>query len=118
MHVAGVGDFRECENHWEGYPEALGGALLSIEAAVVSHGHQQRCGYVCSNWASIVARCRAYIEAERSTYGLEADRFDEPAVFVSTADDWSVYFDTGHESDAVVAVEFRGNDPFQLVIGD
>lgn len=31
---------------------------------------------------------------------------------------WVVYFDTGLETEAVVGVEFNGESPSQLIIGD
>ena len=118
MQIVGVGTFREGAGFWEGYPEALGGSLLSINSAEVTSGHQERCKYVCANWAHIVPQCLAFIEANRSAYALQAETYFAPGVFVASSESWTVYFDTNHESEAVIGVEFKGEEPFQLIVGD
>ncbi len=45
-------------------------------------------------------------------------KFSNPNVFLNSTLEWTVYFDTESELEAVVGVEFLGNKPNQLVIGD
>jgi hypothetical protein len=118
VQVDGVGAFCEHPGYWESYPEQLGGSVLSIETPEISVEQQELSRYVCSNWEEILAQSSTYIEARRADYGLEARAFTGPGVFIRSGEQWSIYFDTDHEFEAVVGVEFKGSQPFQLVIGD
>jgi hypothetical protein len=118
VHIQGVGNFDERTGYWLSEPEQLHGAILSIESATISLGHETRAKSVCDNWESILATCRQFIEANRERYKLMANTFSEPNVFIESEDYWSVYFDTESEIEAVVGVNFKSSEPFQLIIGD
>ena len=118
MQVVGVGTFCEQPGYWESYPEQLGGSPLSIESPEISLEQQDRSRYICSNWKTIISQCLSYVEARRADYGLLAKSFTGPGVFIQSGEAWSIYFDTDYEYEAVVGVEFRGTQPFQLIIGD
>ncbi len=118
ISVKGVGEFAMCSDHWECAPLALGESTLNIESAEISPEQESRAQYICSNWAAIVSQCLAYVELRRVDYKLEADSLTDPNVFINSGEEWSVYFDTELEFEAIVGVEFNGNQPFQLVIGD
>lgn len=118
MHVTGVGLFLRYSDYWQSNPEQLAGSVLNIESTAISVEQQNRSRYICLNWADIVSQCLAYIETRRQDYGLETKSFVDPGVFVNSGQEWSVYFDTDHEFEAVVGVEFRDDEPFQLIIGD
>jgi hypothetical protein len=59
-----------------------------------------------------------YIESARAECQLEANTFNNPNAFINSNEEWSIYFDTESEVEAVVGVEFNGDTPFQLIIGD
>ena len=117
-HIPTVGDFTQHSDYWDATPDALGGSYMSIESPVIDAAHQDRATKVCSDWPGIVAQCLAYVQSQRSRYGLRARSFANPKVFIRSGDEWSVYFKTRQVREAVVAVEFRGDVPLQLVIGD
>lgn len=118
IQIPGVGELTEHSGHWEGTPSALGGAVLSIEANEITVEHEVRARIVCARWTSIVAQSLAFVEAQRSECQLEALSLENPNIFISTGLEWSIYFDTENEFEAVVGVEFRAESPFQLIIGD
>ncbi len=118
LHIDGVGNLAEHAGYWECEPAVLNGATLSIESDLVSQAQEDRARRICAHWPEILAQCLAYIEACRADYDLQASVFTEPGVFIESGDEWSVYFETDHEQDAVVGVNFKGSTPFQLTIGD
>lgn len=73
---------------------------------------------VCAKWSSILDDCKRFIESNRQRYQLHAKTFTSPNVFIESRSMWVVYFDTGLETEAVVGVEFNGESPSQLIIGD
>ena len=118
MLIDGVGEFRMRSDHWECEPLALGESTLNIESAEISSDQKDRARYICSNWKAIVNQCLAYVELRRLDYKLKAESLTDPNVFINSGEEWSIYFDTEHEFEAVVGVEFHGDQPFQLTIGD
>jgi hypothetical protein len=116
--IDGVGTFQWDDDHWECAPAALAGAVINIDSIVISAVQQARTEALCSNWNEVIAQCLAYIELRRKDYGLKAVEFNDPDVFIDDQDEWTVYFGTEEEFDQLVGVEFRGNDPLQLIIGD
>ena len=118
QHIQGVGVFKDRSGYWESKPESLQGAFLSIDSAAISFELEERARTICSSWAKTLHACGEFIEANRSKHGLQAKTFANPDVILESGDVWSVYFDTELESEAVVGVEFQGNEPFQLTIGD
>jgi hypothetical protein len=118
VQVVGVGTFCEHPGYWESYPERLNGAVLSIESNDISVEQQELSRYICSNWEEVLALSLNYIESHRENYGLQAKTFKDPGVFIQSGEEWSIYFDTNNEYEAVVGIEFRGIQPFQMIIGD
>ncbi|HEY8025812.1 MAG TPA: hypothetical protein VIF60_14680 [Burkholderiaceae bacterium] len=116
--VDGVGTFQWHDDHWECSPAALAGAVISIDSIAISADHQARAVALCLKWHDVIAQCLAYIELRRKDYELEAVEFNEPDIFIDDDDEWTVYFGTEEEFDLLVGVEFRGDEPFQLIIGD
>ena len=118
MELDEVGVFEQGDGYWESSPINMHGSLLSIESADISADQILRAQRICSNWSVYVDKCFAYIESVRNEYGLTAKRFTNPNAFIGADDEWSIYFDTESEVESVVGVEFRGESPFQLIIGD
>lgn len=118
VEIFGVGKFEERDGCWEAQPAQLEGAILSIDAQHISAEHQYRAKWICENWEEILKTCYRFIEFSRLKYRLLAYCFTNPNAFVDSSEIWSIYFDTEHEFDAVVGVEFRRDEPFQLIIGD
>lgn len=116
--IEGVGQFQLRNGCWECSPQLMFDPTLNIDGEDISPGQQERARQICRDWSDIIIRCKAYIEEVRDKYKLQAFEFNEPGVFIGEADEWSVYFDTEHEFDAVVGVEFHGELPCQLTIGD
>ena len=116
--IDGVGTFQWDDDHWESTPTALDGAVINIDAVAISPDQQARAAALCANWQEVIAQCLTYIELRRKDYRLKAVEFNDPDVFIDDQDEWTVYFGTEEEFDQLVGVEFRGNDPLQLIIGD
>ena len=87
--IEGIGILKRGEGYWEAEPEALQGALLSIEALDITSDIEARTKIVCTTWPRLILQCR-----------------------------WEIYFDTESDIDTFVGVEFRDDEPFQLIIGD
>lgn len=77
-----------------------------------------RCRKCLASWVSVVERCLAFIEEKRAKCGLEARTFVDPALLVGADDSWTVFFSTESEIEAVVGVDFIGDEPRSLTIGD
>ena len=118
MKVEGVGRFRQGSGFWEAEPENLGGSLLSIESPTINASHAARAKSICEDWVAILEVCYQFIESHRDEYDLCAQTFENPNVFIEEEDIWSVYFDTEVDAQAIVGVEFHGQFPFQLIVGD
>ena len=116
--IEGVGLFRHMKGYWEAEPNALRGALLSIETQDITSDIEERVKIVCAVWSRLIPQCREFIEANRKKYQLQATQFTNPNVFINSGNVWAIYFDTESDIDAVVGVEFRDDEPFQLIIGD
>jgi|GEM_PF-3599359 len=117
-YIQGVGELLERKDFWEGELSRLDGGTLSIDSKTISSEQEARARWICENWPAVLSDCRKFIEAKREKYGLRAKQFDDPGVFMREGDEWTVWFGTESESEAIVGVEFRGDKPFQLVIGD
>lgn len=118
MEVEGVGMFRRGCDFWEAEPESLKGGLLSIESEAINSVQAARAKAICANWDSVLKQCTQFIECNRHKYGLQALSFTNPNVFIEAEDRWGVYFDTDSSIESVVGVEFSGQMPCQLIIGD
>jgi hypothetical protein len=118
MEIDQVGKFEDEGGYWESNPESMGGAILSIETEKISDKQVLLAQALCKGWAGKIGIALQYIESVRAEYKLEAQIFNNPNAFISSDSEWSVYFDTESETEAVVGVEFSGDAPFQLTIGD
>ncbi|MFM2478685.1 hypothetical protein [Celerinatantimonas sp. MCCC 1A17872] len=118
MEIDQVGKFQDKGGYWEGNPDSMGGAILSIETENVSDKQVALAQGVCKGWAGKIEIALQYIESVREEYKLEAQTFNNPNAFINSDSEWSIYFDTESEAEAVVGVEFSGDAPFQLAIGD
>ncbi|MBU1192130.1 MAG: hypothetical protein KKE76_10475 [Gammaproteobacteria bacterium] len=116
--IDGIGLFNQGDGCWEAEPEALQGALLSIETTNITSEIEARAKLICAVWSDLIPQCIEFIEVNREKYHLCATQFTNPNVFIDSDNEWAIYFDTESEIDAVVGVEFMGNEPFQLIIGD
>lgn len=116
--IDGVGEFQRRDGYWECSPQLMYDPIFNVDGETISSPQQERARQICRDWGNIIVRCKAYIEEVRGQYKLQAFEFNDPGIFIHEADEWSVYFDTEHEFDAVVGVDFRGERPFQLTIGD
>ena len=116
--IEGIGIFKRGEGYWEAEPEALQGALLSIEALDITSDIEARAKIVCTTWPRLILQCRDFIEANREKYQFYATQFSGLSVFINTGSEWEIYFDTESDIDTFVGVEFRDDEPFQLIIGD
>ena len=117
-YIQGVGELLERKDYWEAELSRLDGANLSIDSKTISPEQEARARWICENWPAILTDCRNFIEAKRDKYGLRAKDFHDPDVFLGEDDEWTVWFVAESDTEAIVGVEFRGNEPFQLVIGD
>lgn len=118
MNIDQVGTFQDKGGYWECSPESMKGSLISIETPSISKEHASAAQLICSNWAKKIDIALKYVESVRAKYKLEAHTFINPNAFINSETEWSIYFDTESETEAVVGVEFDGDAPFQLVIGD
>jgi hypothetical protein len=118
LDVRGVGTLLRGAEHWECLPIQLNGSILNIESTAISLDQEERARWICSNWEQLLTLCMNYISMRRGDYGLDAVSFVDPNVFINSGEEWSIYFDTEHAIDAIVGVDFRGETPFQLTIGD
>lgn len=117
MEVEGIGFFKQGDGYWEAEPERMNGASLSIESSTVTDEHVKRSVEVCYKWESYVERSIGFIEASRGKYGLVAQQFFNPSALVNDDNEWTIYFSTENEFESTVGVEFRSDNPFQLIIG-
>ncbi len=118
MEIDQVGTFLDKGGYWEATPESMNGAILSIETENVSEKQALIAQSICEDWASRIETALQYIESVRVKYKLEAQTFNNPNAFINSDAEWSIYFDTESEIEAVVGVEFLNDAPFQLTIGD
>ena len=118
MEIDQVGKFRDEGGYWESNPESMDGAILSIETESISDKQIMLAQALCKGWAGKIEVALRYIENVRAEYKLEAQIFNNPNAFINSDSEWSVYFDTESETEAVVGVEFSGDAPVQLTIGD
>ena len=105
-------------SYWEIEPINLNGATIYIEKEHVTDEDVEAIERISASWLETIKECYSYIEQNRESYGMEAKKFSNPNVFLNSTLEWTVYFDTESELEAVVGVEFLGNKPNQLVIGD
>jgi len=118
MEIDQVGKFQDKGGYWESNPESMAGAILSIETQNISDKQLLLAQDVCKGWAGNIEIALQYIESVRAKYKLEAKIFTNPNAFINSDTEWSIYFDTESEIEAVVGVEFSDDAPFQLTIGD
>ncbi len=118
MNIDKVGIFQNKDGYWESSPKPLGGSQLSIETPEISEKQTLIAQVICANWTQKIDIALLYIESARAEYKLEAITFINPNAFINSDAEWSIYFDTESEVEAVVGVEFNEDTPFQLVIGD
>lgn len=118
MEIDQVGKFQDEGGYWESNPETMDGAILSIETESISDKQIMLAQIICKDWAGKIKVALQYIESVRTEYKLEAQTFDNPNVFINSDSEWSLYFDTESETEAVVGVDFSGDAPFQLSIGN
>jgi len=118
MEIDQVGKFQDKGGYWESNPESMDGAILSIETEDISDKQILIAKDICKGWAAKIETALKYIESVRSEYKLEAQTFNNPNAFINTDSEWSIYFDTESEIEAVVGVEFSDDAPIQLTIGD
>lgn len=116
--IAGAKIIQISGGSWELQPSPLGDVSLSIDATEISKEIEERAEWIIKNWSNILARCYSYIEENRTKYELIANPVGSPDIFISDGSEWAVYFGTDHEIEAVLGVDFNGDDPLQLVIGD
>ncbi len=115
--VEGVGTFRRRHDYWECVPDAIPDTMVTIQTPDISSAQEERARAVCASWKDTVQLCRKYIESRRTEVDFESRRFTEPTVSIGESD-WTVFFTTERELEAVFGVEMRGDKPLQLVIGD
>ncbi|EGQ7779614.1 TPA: hypothetical protein ACPJ21_004782, partial [Vibrio alginolyticus] len=118
VEIKGVGALIKREGYWEIEPINLNGATIYIEKEHVTDEDVEAIERISASWLETIKECYSYIEQNRESYGMEAKKFSNPNVFLNSTLEWTVYFDTESELEAVVGVEFLGNKPNQLVIGD
>ncbi|ENO1233324.1 hypothetical protein ACFKIT_004618 [Vibrio alginolyticus] len=118
MEIKGIGTLVRHEDYCEIEPMSLNGATIYIEKGHVTDEDIETIKRISASWLETLKVCYGYIEQSRESYGLEAKAFSNPNVFLNSKLEWTVYFDTESELEAVVGVEFLGNKPNQLVIGD
>lgn len=118
MEIDQVGTFLDKGGYWEGTPDLMNGAILCIESGNVSVKQALIAKDICEGWASRIEIALQYIESVRVEYRLEALTFNNPNAFINSDTEWSIYFDTESENEAVVGVEFLNDASFQLTIGD
>ncbi|TOL87667.1 hypothetical protein CGH88_23990 [Vibrio parahaemolyticus] len=118
VEIKGIGTLVRHEDYWEIEPMSLNGATIYIEKGHVTDEDIETIKRISASWLETLKVCYGYIEQSRESYGLEAKAFSNPNVFLNSKLEWTVYFDTESELEAVVGVEFLGNKPNQLVIGD
>lgn len=118
MEIEGIGALIKRDGFWEVEPSNLNGATIYVDSEFITSGEVERVKEVSESWQDILDNCLEYIESKRQEYTLEASIFENPNVFVSSLLEWGVYFDVINESEDVVGVEFIGNKPLQLVVGE
>lgn len=118
MIIKDVGEFVRGRDFWECHPAVLKGETIEIYSPQISAHQGDITRWICGHWQSILVQCRDYVEAERASYELQARELNSPSVFIGEGDDWSVYFRTEHEHDAIVGVDFERELPVALTIGD
>ncbi len=116
-YSAGVGVFRHDGSHWQCVPHSLPGIVFQCDTSSVLPWHDECARSLCRSWDDTVRRCLDYIERQRSQCHFQSRTFSAPSVLFG-AEAWIVFFETEVEAESVFGVEFRGDDPFQLVIGD
>lgn len=117
MHLEGIGDFVQFDGYWELSPDCMEGSTLSIDAESISKEQADLSKHICKNWNQYILTCLRFIEEVRDRYGLTARNFSNLNVFVTDESEWTVFFDSDVEFEAVVGVEFKSRRPFQLIIG-
>ncbi|EGR3260291.1 hypothetical protein DLI08_25395 [Vibrio parahaemolyticus] len=118
VEIKGIGTLIKREDYWEIEPMNLNGATIYIEKEHVTDEDVETIKRISASWLETLKVCYGYIGQNRESYGLEAKTFSNPNMFLNSRLEWAVYFDTESELEAVVGVEFLGNKPNQLVIGD
>ncbi|MCS0006142.1 hypothetical protein NB535_14580 [Vibrio parahaemolyticus] len=118
MEIKGIGTLIKREDYWEIEPMNLNGATIYIEKEHVTDEDVETIKRISASWLETLKVCYGYIGQNRESYGLEAKTFSNPNMFLNSRLEWAVYFDTESGLEAVVGVEFLGNKPNQLVIGD
>jgi hypothetical protein len=118
MEIDRVGTFLDKGGYWESTPALMGGSIVSIETENISDKQALIAQNICDNWAGKIETALQYIESVRAEYQLEAQTFNNPNAFINSDSEWSIYFDTESELEAVVGVDFLDDAPFQLTIGD
>lgn len=118
MKIQGVGHFKKSDGYWESEPEVMEGLTLSIESDEIEKEHELRALDICNKWEEYLDTCIDLIEENRKRYNLLANQFFNPIFLVNSGQEWTVYFSTEHEFESTVGVEFKANEPFQLIIGD
>jgi hypothetical protein len=115
--VEGVGTFYMRGSYWECVPDAVPDIRIECGTPTIHPSQEERARVICSSWDAILEECLQYIEGQRAIAGFESRQFTEPSVIIDV-DEWTVFFTTEIELEAVFGVEMRGDEPFQLVIGD
>lgn len=123
VNIQGVGDFQLRRNYWAGVHPENPDVTITIDTYDFSPTfdftpeQMARVQKVCAAWDAVLARSLSYITERRKDYKLKATKFKNPHIYIS-AEDWAVCFATNRASEAMVNVDFRDEDPFQLTIGD
>ena len=118
MVITEVGEFVRGADFWSCTPAVLNGEAIQLYSPEVSEHQGEIARWICGHWPTILEQCSEFIEAERASYELHAQQFNTPSVFIGEGDDWSVYFRTEHEHDAIGGVDFERDMPVALMIGD
>lgn len=115
--ISGIGTFRLLNDYWECTESLLDGISVTVLQASIRKESEARLQWIVSRWPILVDECRRYIAQNKADYGLRACSFTCPSIILGR-ENWTVYFNTEDEVDSVVGVEFLGDMPRQLVVGD
>ena len=114
--ISGVGEFILKGDYWECPSSHISGLPITIDNPDIESGVEVLTEFLNTHKGSVLNECLAYIESQRSNYGLLAKEFENPNIVVM--DTVTVFFETEMEIEATVGVEFVDTNPYQLIIGD
>jgi hypothetical protein len=115
--IAGIGTFKRHEDYWECFESLLDGISVSVMSLSIGVEVEAQLRRIAADWETYLNMSHAFIADKKAEYDLRADSFTSPSIIIGD-DGWTVFFETDDNIDSVVGVEYYGETPRQLIIGD